>query len=1424
MNDLLLPAIQKSTGQDLDPYYNLVSLHLKGDVNTGRNYNAFSDASSNNFRLTNNGDVRGSNFSPYGTSWSGFFDGNGDYLSIPNSANLNTTGDFTIEGWAYLTSVSAYGGMFSMRASTGTTNGASITFLNTGYIEFAVNPGGQSLTTPTPLNQWFHVALVRSGNATNNCSCYLNGTRVAQFTSTSEANGASNGAVIGRYYANGSDVYWVTGYLSNVRYVVGTPVYSGATITVPTAPLTAISGTQVLTCHANRFIDRDGSAGTFAITRNGNTRISSFSPFLETDTISGSAYYDGTGDGLAISTAQANLGFGTGDFSTEFWAYRTNSNSFIVVFQLNTYNTGLYVRTESTTYNDSFYFVNNSYNWDPATNFPANVWTHICITRQSSTLRFFVNGKLIINATNTANMGAATADIGPAGYAGYLSDVRVVKGSVPVEYQTSVTTVGTQVFTPPTSLRTAVTNTQLLTLQERGAYNTIGFEDESEYQHPITRNGNVAQGTFSPFSPGGWSNFFSATQCAWPSTLWSDLSGISFTIECWLYPTAAGGIYGGLIIGCNVSGRADSVWLSYSDTNKVGIVTAGSANWTTFYSTGSVPLNTWTHVAITISGASGSATAKIYIDGVLDKTVNNIATGIPAGINCISGTRGDGTQYNYTGHISNLRITRNQILYTGNFTPPAAELIATSVGTTGANVAASITGTVSAILYGSAMGRNKIGSVAPSSSASTISTFAPFKPPAYDPQVHGGSGYFDGTGDSLAVVSPQFTLGTDNLTAECWFYPTAAGNSSTILACKISGGAGFYFVWASTSNAFRILVHAGAAWNVDASSSALNLNTWNHLAMTRDGSTVRSFLNGVLASVTTGITGSMGATAPIIRIGSDDAGSGVVNASYITGVRIVKGVVYPTSSSTTGIQIFTPPNQSVPVINNTLFLLNFTNGGVIDSTGKNVIETVGNAGVVTTAIKKYGSGSMFFDATADQQRVTPQGQAVLGNGDWTVEFWAYANATPAGGYCGRFVYPNTGFFIRNASGTVIDCGFNGSGVAITSASGVAAANTWQHIALAKTGNTVNLYVNGICRGTTSSWTWNEYLSEYFFVGSTYTGSEYFNGYIDDFRVTRGLARYTGSTVGTTYFTPPTKAFPDRGTASTLTTSMAAPSSVEALVVGGGGGAGGQQGGGGGAGGFREFVGGNAIAVAGSTNYPISIGVGGAGGVSGAGATSGTSGRPSTFSTITSAGGGGGGTVGTNGLNGGSGGGGGHNSPGTSLGGLGNREAGTTTVVPTQGNNGGDSNPSGPNYYAGGGGGAGGAGQNGGSNNGNGGVAQTSSITGATVYYAGGGGAGSRGGTAGLGGGTATTANKGGGGDGSASGVGSSALANTGGGGGGGAYAYDGGAGGSGVVILAYPTSFRPLKASLGLVYTIDTVTRPGYRVYRFTSGSGSISW
>jgi hypothetical protein len=702
-----------------------------------------------------------------------------------------------------------------------------------------------------------------------------------------------------------------------------------------------------------------------------------------------------------------------------------------------------------------------------------------------------------------------------------------------------------------------------------------------------------------------------------------------------------------------------------------------------------------------------------------------------------------------------------------------------------------------------------------------VAPFSPFKPVAYDPAVHGGSGFFDGTGDNLAVVSPQFTLGTDNLTAECWFYPTAAGNSSTILACKISSGAGFYFVWASTSNAFRILVHAGAAWNVDASSAALNLNTWNHLVMTRDGSTIRTFLNGVLATVTTGITGSMGATAPIVRIGSDDAGSGVVNASYITGVRIVKGVVYPTSLTTTGTQVFTPPNQPAPVINNTLFLLNFTNGGVIDSTGKNIIETVGNAGVVTTTIKKYGSGSMFFDGTGDYDVIPLNKQMDFSSsGSITIEFWMYGENTSRAFVIGSNAFSSA--TSNYSAGIMFDwtpgvsCFFGaGRSTGLNLGAGVT-ANTWHHVAFCYNGATGTNYVflNGnLITSSVSSSAMTQTAALLLGVQGSDRILPY-KGYIDDLRITSGLARYvtgTGDNAnkmvfnGTNTLALPTKAFPDRGTASTLTSDLAAPSSVEALVVGGGGGGGAATIGGPGGGGGIVYD--AAVAVSAGSSYPISVGIGGTG--------NGGNGANSVGFSYTADGGGAGGYWGSattrNAKNGGSGGAAGEyagiGTPGTST--------QNTYGGKGFGNSGGAGYASGSTIKTGGGGGAGGAGSAATSTTaGNGGAGKKYSITGIEVGYGGGGGGADYNASNH---GTATD----GGGAGSSTGI--AGTPNTGGGGGAG-LSGSGTTGGSGVVILAYPTSFRPLKASLGLVYTIDTVTRPGYRVYRFTSGSGSISW
>ncbi|MEI6834805.1 MAG: fibronectin type III domain-containing protein, partial [bacterium] len=200
---------------------------------------------------------------------------------------------------------------------------------------------------------------------------------------------------------------------------------------------------------------------------------------------------------------------------------------------------------------------------------------------------------------------------------------------------------------------------------------------------------------------------------------------------------------------------------------------------------------------------------------------------------------------------------------------------------------------------------------------------------------------------------------------------------------------------------------------------------------------------------------------------------------------------------------------------------------------------------------------------------------------------------------------------------------------------------------------------------------------------------------------------------------------------------------------------------------------------------------------------------SVVSSFTASGGGyGGNNNEPNGGNGGSGGGQGRDGCGT---------AGTGTVG--QGNNGGDTGCGGWNA-GGGGGGAGEAGYYGGNDyNGVSGTASkggdgvASSITGTLTYYAGGGGGGHNGGNTAQDG-------LGGGGNGTDS-IGQNGQANTGGGGGGGRNGA-GGTGGSGVVVLAYPNTYPDLAVSSLLTYTQPT--RAGYKVYKFTSGSGAIAF
>jgi len=98
------------------------------------------------------------------------------------------------------------------------------------------------------------------------------------------------------------------------------------------------------------------------------------------------------------------------------------------------------------------------------------------------------------------------------------------------------TAVYTSNTAPPTIPLTAVANTQLLTLQTDGSHNNSNFKDESCFNNLITRNGNVTNGTFSPYGA-KWSNYFdgSGDYLSIPTTgNQLDATG-DFTTEMWIY-------------------------------------------------------------------------------------------------------------------------------------------------------------------------------------------------------------------------------------------------------------------------------------------------------------------------------------------------------------------------------------------------------------------------------------------------------------------------------------------------------------------------------------------------------------------------------------------------------------------------------------------------------------------------------------------------------------------------------------------------------------------------------------------------------------------------------------------------------------------------------------------------------------------------
>ena len=643
-----------------DDLWNTVSFlsHFDG-ANNGVN-NAFDDGSASNHTITAAGNVTQGSFGPFARpdgEWGVNFDGD-DGIKTPASGVVDFgTGDFTIEAFFNSNVVDSSNDTIIQNWGGGTGNpvGFAVNRGSSGGIQFYI---GSSLILDTGANAfvantWNHLAVARSGTS---LKMFVNGSVVVTATNSGNITVGNSNVSVG-YDVQGTNNYF-NGSISNVRIVKGAAVYTSA-FTPATAPLTAITNTQLLTCQSNRFVDNSASARTLTLA--GNPSVSSFGPFLTTSAydpaVNGASLYAPTyADYLRIpNSAEFEL---DGDFSVEFWANLDEAfNNQLSIFIWANNNSQTQIGQEDS--RDLYFYRGSNIIQNTNVITQTKAWNHVSLCRSGSVLSMYCNGVRIGTASYTSTVDfsdgyVAAYDPAQGQYAanGYMSDLRILKGSS--AYDASQTT-----LTVPTAPLTAITNTKLLLNMADGQ------AIDSAAQNNMTLLGNTKLST-TQAKFGDTSMLFATseadkldlgdvfwTNSDWTHEFWIYLNSNS-TANRIIFTQYTGQVVDGRCVIQYINSTGKIMWfIGISGANVILDVTMSKG--------------AWHHVALTRSGND----YKLFLDGTAGATGSS-SQALESSVNTIMGPSGFSTQgQGIDGFIDDLRFSKF-VRYTNNFTAPTA--------------------------------------------------------------------------------------------------------------------------------------------------------------------------------------------------------------------------------------------------------------------------------------------------------------------------------------------------------------------------------------------------------------------------------------------------------------------------------------------------------------------------------------------------------------------------------------------------------------------------------------------------------------------------------------------------------------------------------------------------------------------------------
>jgi hypothetical protein len=638
-------------------------------VDTSDNNN-ITDASSNNHTITVNGDAHAGTFSPYRSGgYSTYFDGNGDYLEVPQSSNSSSfgTGEFTVEFWFKPSEAGSTVFFIDFRGSAN--SGFQIFRRSTNFIRVrGLNQTTliDGTTSISDFNTWYHICVHR--NSSNELKLFINGAQdggTVTGHTTDYAHPTSGNWLIGKQYNSTS---YPNGYMRDVRIVKGTAITptSGG----PTERLEAVTNTTLLTCHLPYI--SDGSTNDHSITVNGNVSTKPFSPYdySEYDAADhgGSVYTSGT-ESLGVSSFSSFSNIGTGDYTLECWHYNDTANSGVGL----DFRDAAGIALVSSSGSLRAYYVTGTIFASTATGvITPRQWNHLVFCRISGILKGYLNGKEVFSVNDTTNLSGSsnTVYIGNNAAAssalnGYYSSVRMTNKGV-----------YTGEFTPPTTplSTTQSSGTNISAVASGECKLLVKGTDASiidKSQGANLKLFGTTTGSTGQVRTGDWANtktmYFDGNSdyITIPNNELYGFGTGDWTIETWLYCTKTGGFNAIFDTRVGSGTQSGNFGIGMYNTGRIQLFSGGIF----YYPTNTLSFNTWQHFAV----VKNSGTTTMYFNGTAASSTYSDSRDYGSSQPVQIGK--DDTASNYFGgYMQDFRITKDLARYTANFTPPSAPL------------------------------------------------------------------------------------------------------------------------------------------------------------------------------------------------------------------------------------------------------------------------------------------------------------------------------------------------------------------------------------------------------------------------------------------------------------------------------------------------------------------------------------------------------------------------------------------------------------------------------------------------------------------------------------------------------------------------------------------------------------------------------